>query len=362
MIAPGCWNKYAVHVKSVELIVSEASRKWIIGKIVDRIASGLLLAGFRVEISSTSSHSADVSVFFNYFDPIELPTNPGNKRFVFVTHVDDLYRLSKLRTLLKLEVIPIFMSVAHASELASSMGKNSFPKIRIGTDIAQKSPTFKIGIASRRYDDGRKNEKWLVDLAKDRKLDKCEIHIFGHGWQTVVRQLRKLGVVVFVYDDVEEAYPTYADMLQWMKSNLNLYIYLGFDEGALGALDAYLLDIPLLISNQGFHREFELPNDSFFSDQEDFQSKLVLLANRFHKKHEDWSWDVTVGEFIQIIDPALHETLGSTIPKNGFSKKFPISFGFLQTKFYLDVLVNTLKRAFVHWPKQFVQAVKRKYF
>jgi hypothetical protein len=84
----------------------------------------------------------------------------------------------------------------------------------------------------------------------------------------------------------------------------DLFLYTGFDEGSLGALDAYLLGVPLLISDQGFHKNFEKRGDiSLFSNYEEFSANLrhiILEKNTTLRRNDEWAWSKYSDSHIQL--------------------------------------------------------------
>jgi hypothetical protein len=290
-------NNYEL-VKVVQLIVHPGNAGWILEKIAKRLKEKLESYGMVTQILDTPSGDSDV-IFFLYFGhegimDRETEEYSTQLKSALVTHADDSGKINQIRKLEKAGVDLVFMSPAHSLEISSMLGYSApFFNILLGSDLVQAKQRMKIGIFSKCFEDGRKNEAWLVELAKRESLEDCEFIFIGIGWEKIRERLEAAGAEVKLYDGVQYPYPDYSEFPSFYRS-LDLYLYTGFDEGALGSLDAYVLGVKLLISRQGFHKEFNLDESSFFSDFEEFYNKFMVALREYcdHQKVlEKWSWD-----------------------------------------------------------------------
>jgi hypothetical protein len=304
-------------VRSIQIIFAHpSSNNWILGKIARKIKENFEAIGLSVEILNFPTGKSDVVFWigkssgplWRHFLQVGIaktsPTYETRLESVLVTHIDDLFKVQNIKNLHKNGDDLVFMSNSHA-DLVANLAKIS-PRpfaARFGSDFAESYlyERFVVGIFSKVYPDGRKNEDWLVDYAKNNSALNLEFLIIGAGWTQTVKRLRALGVLVRLYDGVENSYPAYESFPDFYR-DLSLYIYLGFDEGAMGCLDAYILGVPLLISKQGFHLDFQLAETDYFTDYKDFENKLNLTRSIYAQdvqKKLEWTWEATSRQLLK---------------------------------------------------------------
>jgi hypothetical protein len=302
-------------------------------------------------VSDKPSPDSKLNFWMHYMDKTLLSflkesKNKDLKRKVaLVTHVDDSIKLARVKFLSDSGVQLIFMSPQHALEVQMKLGiERPFDFALLPSDYAFSPRKFKMGIVSRCYPDGRKNEKWLIEFAKKNIFSNTEIHFVGQGWESTSSKLRELGIETHLYDGKENEYPSYADIYKFYQT-IDLYFYFGFDEGAMGSLDAYIFKCDYLISDQGFHSLFEADGDSLFTDIEDARIKLkqkIVTFERWSESINQWTWDSYSATLAKLI--SLHPETTDSSP-DSLSKT---SFKLLATNSaYRFILMHTLHRLFM---------------
>lgn len=285
-------------ISTVQLIVDPGNAGWILEKIALRLKEQFEMNGSRVQILDSPIGTSDV-VFWLYFGhrgilSLNLDTYSTLLKSTLVTHVDDSAKVNRIRNLSQVGVDLVFMSAAHSLEISSMIGSPiPFFNILLGTDLVENNRKMKIGIFSKCFPDGRKNEEWLVRLAKKVDLQDCEFVIIGTGWERIRKVLEGSGALVKLYDGNQYPYPDYSEFPAFYKL-LDLYLYTGFDEGAMGSLDAYVLGVKLLISRQGFHKEFQTDANSQFSNYQEFEEKFIQNLEEYRvaqKNLQKWTWE-----------------------------------------------------------------------
>jgi hypothetical protein len=215
--------------------------------------------------------------------------------------------------LLDLGVELVFLS-ENTYSLVSESFKNVFEKnvIRLGSDVQDNlSRKIKVAMCSNIYADGRKNERWLFNLAKNSDPNKIIFRFVGKGWEPTKSKIESLSFEVQHFPQSELSnYQATLDSIQWC----DLYIYTGWDEGALGCLDAYILGKNLLISSQGFHLEFNLRGDELFINEDDLQKKFELFQEKYFQGYGaifHWTWTQSAMDLVEIFkkskEPGLHK-------------------------------------------------------
>ncbi len=168
-----------------------------------------------------------------------------------------------------------------------------------------------IGIFSTCYDDGRKNERWLLDYASSHDNAKYANFVFvGKGWQNVASSLEGLNCS-FEWLNVSRKMPYEYQYQQNRLAELDYYIYMGMDGGAMGTYDAYAQGVPLCVTFDGFHKA--IPNIEYpFDDQNGFNKQLDVILSKhlqrisfFHENNPEsyvaWLIKVWTGQIENII-------------------------------------------------------------
>lgn len=286
-------------IKSVQLVLHPDQEGWILHKIAQRIKSELERLNVKVKIVGEPEGDADV-YFWMYFGHKGISQHLKNNshtgiRSAFVTHVDDAAKTRKIAKLVNDNVDLVFMSKDHAHTVSTGLGFDKFFNILLGSDLAQFNEPYRVGIFSKRFSDGRKNEKWLIRLARELDLRDVEIVFVGSGWKDISSKLNALGVSTIRYDDVENKYPNYTEFPELYKS-LDLFLSASFDEGSMGSLDAFILGTDMLISKHGFHKELDLNDDNYLDSYDDLKLKFSKRISNFRNrraKAQEWTWERT---------------------------------------------------------------------
>lgn len=342
---------------SVEIILDPNSQGWILDKISTKLQTEFFALGVNCSVLSKPKYESSVVFWIHYSDKtINFSETRDYKGIssALVTHVDDSLKLARIRKLYLQGIDLVFMSKEHAHNIASSIGMNlpAF-NILIGSDLAVPRNIFKVGIVSRCYPDGRKNEHWLLEFATKGLLENVELTIIGSGWGKVIKNLRNLGVSVLVLDGHENPYPIYSEILR-AQADFDLFLNFGFDEGSLGALDAFLLKTDLLVSFHGFHIEFNLTEESYVLDLDDACVKFESKKEKFFSDQESlrqWSWSTMAIDLLRHWDILSETERISSSHKTGIQQDYVVN--------YLQMLLKTLRRIFfVRLPRKVSQIVR----
>jgi hypothetical protein len=332
------------NIDSVELILDPSNKEWILGKIANRLEIEFSSLGIKCEVLSKPMYLASVVLWIHYGDKtinFEEIRKYSSLPSSLVTHVDDSLKLARVRKLYSRGLDLVFMSKEHASKIANFIGMDSPPfNILVGSDLAIPKNLFKVGIVSRCYPDGRKNEEWLLDFANQGLLEEVELTIIGTGWGKIVRKLRGLGVLVLLFDDHENRYPEYSEIIDAMQE-FNLFLNFGFDEGSMGALDGFLLGKDVLISHQGFHLEFGLSDDNYVLNLPDAREKFRAKKIAFFDKQQrvrGWAWSTMAQDLLN------HWESDSVLPPSFTGTR---KLGKLFVIESLRMLFKTLRRVFL---------------
>ncbi len=280
--------------KRIQIILDSVHQGWVLEKLAKRIVDYWPEMDAPIISSLPKSHF-ELTHWMHYMNaPIDYLKYSRNIHTVQVTHVDSQSKLNHLEQLIKLGAIPVFMSKQHAEQVSEQLTVDFERHVILpGSDVALLSGRKRILISSNFYPDGRKNENFLINLAKETRLDHFHFTIIGKSWEGVAKFLVEAGAHVNLLRPQDLHYPSYTTQLGILKG-VDCYLYLGFDEGSLGALDAYLSGIPMIISKQGFHLEFESrENIVLFENFAEFKEAFMGLTSRTQIENSElskWSW------------------------------------------------------------------------
>ena len=287
-------NHRSTQSSQIQIVLDPVHKGWVIEKLAKKIVEHYPRAS-KPRLTYVPSRNIEITHWMHYqnVSPAFLKLSSGVNTFL-VPHVDSQEKQEYLAQLIDLGGIPIFMSEQHARDVSRAL---SLPKVAEvilpGSDAAGAQDRLRIVISSNYYPDGRKNEHYLKNLAKDHRLDSFHFTFIGKSWEPVGRELIQSGAEVEYLDPSKSNYLEYKTQLNLIRG-YDLFIYLGFDEGSLGALDAFLLGVPLLVTGQGFHLEFENNGEiRFFTTYDEFIAQLMESSKRFRPNSQDtekWTW------------------------------------------------------------------------
>jgi hypothetical protein len=347
-------------IESVEIILDPSNHGWILEKVADRLCSEFSRLSLSVKVLQKPEFAASVVLWIHYADKtIKLAEveNFSGISSAFVTHVDDSLKLSRVRKLHLGGLDLVFMSKEHACTVAELISIQSSPfNILLGSDFAVARDVFRVGLVSRCYPDGRKNEAWILDFAIQGLLKQVELTIIGTGWEKTVEKLRDLGVSVVLFNDQEKPYPSYSEIRDATRM-FDLFLSFGFDEGSLGALDAFVLGTDMLISQHGFHIEFGLSDESYVVNLIDARRKFETKKRIFLEKQQKirrWTWESTARDLLLHWD-SLIVTRDSTFTRQTLDKKIRRTYVLA----YLRMFVKTTRRVLlIRAPRKILNLVK----
>ena len=124
-----------------------------------------------------------------------------------------------------------------------------------------------------------------------------KLKIMGSGWDIIVRQLRKLDFEVEYYNAFDK------DIYRDLMTSLDYWIYYGFDEGAMGYLDALAAGVKTIATPQGYHLDTKCgltfpcrTIQDFIDTLKKIQEEKREIANAV----KDWTWDNYAKKHLEI--------------------------------------------------------------
>ena len=258
--------------------LKEFDSGWIIEKIVRSIIAHLCELGVNAKFGYREEYTSEDIVLHTrslYFSPVKHAEN-----WVFIFHIDDILKELETKKLLSQVDGVIAMSPsdgAYIRSLAGQLIQNTLPildkELPILGQVQLRPLVFTY--FSECYSDGRKNESWLLSLAKglsDLEKKAFVIRLLGRGWSKTFIALKKLGVSVELIDLVRSQDFEYETQLEYLR-NSDYMLYLGMDGGAMSSYDALVQRVGLIATHSSYHRGLENKNAKRYlvDNEEDFR-------------------------------------------------------------------------------------------
>lgn len=207
---------------------------------------------------SSSQFDSDIIIHFIFTNAVLIK---GKINIAYVTHIDNSYKSLLIGYLTFNNFYFITMSqhtkkyIEHIQPTAKVFCVN--PESLHFEKTDRKSKKIIFGFFFRIYSDGRKNNALLIKIFNFiiKNNDKASFIIYGNGFEKLLNCINiKDCHNDFIYDSSEFNLDKYKMYL----NECNYVIYPGMDEGAISILDACYLNIPVITTDQGYHRDLDL--------------------------------------------------------------------------------------------------------
>jgi hypothetical protein len=282
-----------------------------------KLVSSLTELGVDAEYVNVPNPDSDINHFmhFGFADSV-----PGSLTTMMITHVDDAIKARRVRELLSNQIDGgICMSKYHMDELVSyGVESNglSFVLPALDNTVVRR---VHFTIQCNCYRDGRKNESFFTNIAKDMNLSFARFSFYGTGWEEIATKLNSAGAEVSIILPTEDFSSDYREMTAALEV-ADYYVNLGWDEGSLGSLDAFINRTGMILSAQGYHLNIPDARVQFINNYEDFQ--LVMCEIQLNQKlrqvaADSMSWHQYARNHVSIWKKLLEEnTLGMPLQLN----------------------------------------------
>ena len=275
----------------INFVLNSQNANWILEKFAHRTTTELIKLGHDARINPEPIQNFDINHYLSY----NFVLNPPPNSTVLVTHIDDRLKLQYLKNLSKNQNIASLICLSRYTKnflISEGLPKDRISSVPPSVDTFPPVRVIRIGLSSYIYKDGRKNESWLQRLCDDISLAGFEFHVFGSGWEKTCERLLESGAIVRYTKATADFTDDHRAILDSLKV-VDYWMYLGFDEGSMGCLDAALAGVPLITTPQGFHLDLPGGIAHEISSYEALKSLLTQLKTRFlseNEIHEYYSW------------------------------------------------------------------------
>ena len=268
---------------SVNIVCSDSG--WIFKKFADRMKSILEKNNIDVKVSSQPCDDVDINHHIPY-----VAYSPKKNDTLMITHVDNMKKVELLKKQLDIAGMGICMSKDTLDKLVSyGVDRGKLCYINPAHDGVIRPHKYLIGITHKCHDkeDLRKRATALLDVLKGINVHYFKFFIMGAGWQEIVSEMIKMGFEVEYYEDF--IYDTYNIMMQ----KIDYFMYMGFDEGTMGYLDALAAGAGTIVTPQGYHLDVDCGIDYPCCTVKQFREAFLDLQHKREvrvKAVEDWTW------------------------------------------------------------------------
>jgi glycosyltransferase involved in cell wall biosynthesis len=260
----------------------------ILGKFNRRMEEELLKMGVDVKITDKYDPTADVN-HYPLYTFINHPTQNHEHDTFMITHVDCASKVELLRTRVKSYGMGICMSKQTLDFLtANGVPREKLCYINPAHDHIIKPRKYTVGLTYKVYDDYRKRDEFLIDIAKNIDKDLFRFVIMGEGWSNIVDELVGLGIEVVYYDHFD--YDKYLEIVP----TFDFFLYFGYDEGNMGYLDALAAGVETIVTPQGYHLDAKGGLTYPCNTLDDYVKVFDEIAMRKKSRIasvQDWTWE-----------------------------------------------------------------------
>lgn len=273
---------------------------WILGKFARKLEEELSHIGQDVDIADEEDPSADVNHYVFYGDLKRVCRNQQTVRTSMVTHVDCSMKKDMIKFQTQNDVTCICMSSETLNKLSSwGIAGDRLCYVNPAHDGDIKPRKIVLGITNRCYHgmDFRKRDDLIVEVCKQIDPKLFELKIMGAGWDEIVLQIEKLGFTVDYYAEFDR------EIYKKLMSGFDYWIYYGFDEGAMGYLDALAAGVKTICTPQGYHLDTKSGLTHPCSTIEDFVKVLKQIQEEKREiidAVKDWTWSNFAKKHLEI--------------------------------------------------------------
>lgn len=259
----------------------------ILSKFAYRMKDELVKLGYDVKVSSSPDNSYSVNHHINYL-PYRFENSPDSINTLMVTHIFEGYKFDALKEAIKTSH-GICMSDDEREKLIKwGVDSNKLDTVLPAHDGFKRRP-YVIAILTNLYPDGCKRVEYFQELIKTIDKEKFAFRIMGKDWKEVLEPMVSNGVQIQYFDQFD--YNIHKAILD----SSDFYLYMGVDEGSMGALDAKQAGLKLIVPPVGFHKDLKI--DYPWNTQEEL-NKIFKKLSQNHVNN--WTWDKYVKNHLKI--------------------------------------------------------------
>ena len=268
---------------SVNIVCRDNS--WIFSKFAQKMRDELISLGVNTSISADVEENVDINHHIPY-----VAYKPRLNDTLMITHVDTKKKIDLLKKQLKTAALGICMS----RDTMDALTAYGIPRWKLcfvhpAHDKRIVPHKYLIGITHKCHDkeDVRKRADELIDVLNGIDPMYFAFVIMGGGWERVIEKIQDMRFEVTYY-------PTFdLELYTKLMSQIDYYLYMGFDEGSMGFLDAVYAGAGTIVTPQGYHMEAGIRIDYPCCTVNDFHNAFLELETKRKNRIQsidDWTW------------------------------------------------------------------------
>ncbi len=264
---------------------------WILGKFARKLQEELTKLGQLVDIAETEDIHADVNHYIPYYRLHQFLGSPHTVRTTMITHIDCLIKKDLIEFQARHGAVGVCMSEDTLNMLTGwGISREKLCYVNPAHDGEIKPKKIILGITNKCYavlGDLKKRDDLILMVCKELDPQYFMLKIMGAGWSDIVTELRQLGYEVEYYSEFDK------EIYNELMPSLDYWIYYGFDEGAMGFLDAVAAGVKTIVTPQGYHLDAKGGMTYSCRTIQDFKDVLKNIENEKRKMVDavkEWSW------------------------------------------------------------------------
>lgn len=273
---------------------------WIFGKFANKLQEELVKMDQIVEIADMEDPDADINHYISYAKLNQFCSGRDTVRTTMITHIDCALKKDLIKFQAENNVVGICMSASTMNTLTSwGIPREKLCYINPAQDGEIKPRKIILGITNRCYRelDFRKRDDLVLKVCEKLEPQYFFLKIMGSGWEEIVEHIRERGFQVEYHNTFNRE--QYKELMQ----SLDYWIYYGFDEGAMGFLDALAAGVKTIATPQGFHLDAKGGLTYPCNTIDDFVKTLKDIQNE--KKNitdivKDWTWEEYARKHLEV--------------------------------------------------------------
>lgn len=295
-----CYSHICNPKDKLKICIVYANEGWIFGKFATKLRDELIKMGHEAYIAEQGDPTADINHYIPYVRLQKFCINSGTIRTTMIPHIDCSLKLDLVKYQAQHDILGICMSADTMNTLASwGVPRNKICYVNPAQDGEIKPRKIVLGITNRCYHrhDLRKRDDLILKVCEHLDADFFKLKIMGAGWNEIIGQIKSMGFEIEYYADFDR------EIYKELMPSLDYWIYYGFDEGAMGYLDAMAAGVRTIATPQGFHLDTKYRVTFPCSTIDDFIKVLLQIQN--DKKEiidsvKDWTWDNYAKKHLEI--------------------------------------------------------------
>lgn len=273
---------------------------WIFGKFARKLQEELVRLGQDAFLSEREDGSADINHHIEFARLNKFCDAENRIRTMMITHVNCIKEIDLIKFQLQHGVTGICMSEETMNRLSVWGGaRERLCYVNPAQDGEIKPRKTIVGITNRCYHgiDLRKRDDMLLDICAGLEPDYFQFKIMGSGWDEIVAGVRRQGFEVVYYPEFDR------EIYMELMPSLDYWMYFGFDEGAMGYLDALAAGVKTITTPQGFHLDTRCRITHPCSTIDDFAKTLRQIQNEKKEIVDsvcEWTWENYARKHLEI--------------------------------------------------------------